>query len=88
MAVQKKVGEGVQEKSDGYVDHAPLFKDDDKYKFPLNVIVNGVKYSVPRGIPLHIPKIVAEVIDQSLMQDSYAHELDAKMQKKPQVTEF
>ena len=35
-----------------YVDHAPLFRDGEKYKNPLNVIVNGVKYSVPRVIEL------------------------------------
>ena len=74
-------------KDDGYVDHAPLFKDGEKYKFPLNVTVNGVKYSVPRGVQLRIPRIVAEIIDQSIAQDSHARELDARMQKT-QVTEF
>lgn len=74
-------------KDDGYVDHAPLFKDGEKYKFPLNVTVNGVKYSVPRGVPLRIPRIVAEIIDQSIAQDSHARELDAKMQKT-QVVNF
>lgn len=72
---------------DGYVDHAPLFKDGEKYKFPLNVTVNGVKYSVPRGVPLRIPRIVAEIIDQSIAQDSHARELDARMQKT-QVVNF
>ena len=74
-------------KDDGYVDHAPLFKDCEKYKFPLNVTVNGVKYSVPRGVPLRIPRIVAEIIDQSIAQDSHARELDARMQKT-QVVNF
>ena len=74
-------------KKDGYVAHAPLFKDGEKYKFPLNVTVNGVKYSVPRGVPLMIPRIVAEIIDQSIAQDSHARELDAKMQKT-QVVNF
>ena len=102
MAVKKNasepiMGEAVTEvtaegnapavKDDGYVDHAPLFKDGEKYKFPLNVTVNGVKYSVPRGVPLRIPRIVAEIIDQSIAQDSHARELDARMQKT-QVTEF
>lgn len=72
---------------DGYVDHAPLFKDGEKYKFPLNVTVNGVKYSVPRGVQLRIPRIVAEIIDQSIAQDSHARELDARMQKT-QVVNF
>lgn len=74
-------------KDDGYVDHAPLFKDGEKYKFPLNVTVNGVKYSVPRGVQLRIPRIVAEIIDQSIAQDSHARELDARMQKT-QVVNF
>ena len=76
----------VAEKDD-YVAHAPLFKDGEKYKFPLNVTVNGVKYSVPRGVPLMIPRIVAEIIDQSIAQDSHARELDARMQKT-QVVNF
>lgn len=74
-------------KKDDYVEHAPLFKDGEKYKFPLNVTVNGVKYSVPRGVPLYIPRIVAEIIDQSIAQDSHARELDARMQKT-QVVNF
>ena len=74
-------------KDDGYVDHAPLFQDGDRYKFPLNVTINGVKYSVPRGVPLRLPKVVAEVIDQSLKQDAYAHAVDQAMQKT-QVVNF
>lgn len=70
-----------------YVDHDPLFKDGEKYKFPLNVTINGVKYSVPRGVPLKLPRVVAEVIDQSIAQDAYAHEVDLKMQKT-QVVNF
>ncbi len=72
---------------DGYVDHAPLFRDGERYKNPLNVTINGVKYSVPRGVPLRLPKVVAEVIDQSIAQDAYAAELDRKMQEA-QVTVF
>ena len=72
---------------DGYVDHAPLFRDGERYKNPLNVTINGVKYSVPRGVPLRLPKVVAEVIDQSIAQDAYAAELDRQMQS-PQVTVF
>jgi hypothetical protein len=70
-----------------YVDHAPLFKDGERYKFPLNVTINGVKYSVPRGVPLRLPRVVAEVIDQSIAQDAYAHEVDTQMQKT-QVVNF
>ena len=70
-----------------YVDHAPLFKDGERYKFPLNVTINGVKYSVPRGVPLRLPRVVAEVIDQSIAQDAYAHEVDTQMQKT-QIVNF
>jgi hypothetical protein len=70
-----------------YVDHAPLFQDGEKYKFPLNVTIHGVKYSVPRGVPLKLPRVVAEVIDPSMAQDAYAHEVDLKMQKT-QVVNF
>lgn len=100
MAVKKNAAEPIEAateeivggnapvvEDDGYVDHAPLFKDGEKYKFPLNVTVNGVKYSVPRGVPLRIPRIVAEIIDQSIAQDSHARELDARMQKT-QVVNF
>jgi hypothetical protein len=72
---------------DGYVDHDPLFQDGEKYKFPLNVTINGVKYSVPRGVPLRLPKVVAEVIDQSIAQDNYARAVDIQMQKT-QVVNF
>jgi hypothetical protein len=71
----------------GYVEHAPLFKDGDKYKFPLNVTINGVKYSVPRGVPLVLPAVVAEVIDQSIAQDAYAQKVDNDMQKT-QIVNF
>ena len=79
--------DGTNTPDDGYVDHAPLFQDGEKYKFPLNVTINGVKYSVPRGVPLRLPKVVAEVIDQSIAQDDYARAVDVQMQK-PQVVNF
>lgn len=70
-----------------YVDYPPLFQDGDKYKHPLNVTINGVKYSVPRGVPLRLPKVVAEVIEQSKNQDAYAQRVDKQMQKT-QIVEF
>ncbi len=60
-----------------------LFKDNDKYKDPvLNVIINGVKYSVPRGKKVAVPDEVANVIERSQAQDAYAQEVDAEMQKE------
>lgn len=67
-------------KDDGYVEIGPLFYDGKTYKDPVNVIVNGVKYSVPRGKKVRVPKIVAEVLDQSAKQDAYAAEINRKMQ--------
>ena len=82
---EAKTPDTVQD--DDYVDHIPLFRDGDRYKDPLNVIINGKKYSVPRGVPIRLPRTVAEVIDQSIAQDAYANELNVQMQKT-QVTEF
>jgi hypothetical protein len=73
--------------NEDYVDFPPLFYDGERYKNPLNVTVNGVKYSVPRGVPLKLPKVVAEVIKQSQDQDAYAHAVDLQMQKT-QVVNF
>ena len=60
-----------------------LFKDNDRYKDPvLNVIINGVKYSVPRGKKVAVPDEVANVIERSQAQDAYAQAVDAEMQKE------
>ena len=60
---------------DGYVDITLPF--DPKYlKDPLNVIANGVKYSVPRGKKVSVPIVVAEIIEQSQAQDAYAAAVD------------
>lgn len=60
-----------------------LFKDNDRYKDPaLNVIINGKKYSVPRGKKVMVPDEVANVIERSQAQDAYAQAVDAEMQKE------
>ena len=60
-----------------------LFKDNDRYKDPvLNAIINGVKYSVPRGKKVAVPDEVANVIERSQAQDAYAQAVDAEMQKE------
>ena len=46
-----------------------LFYDGDKYKEPLFVGINGMTWLVKRGEPVEVPVEVAEVINQSLMQD-------------------
>lgn len=70
-----------------YENIGPLPFDADKYKHPLNVIVNGIKYSVPRGQIVRVPKVVAEVINQSMAQDMHAAAVEAEMMK-PQIINF
>lgn len=71
-----------------YVNVGPFLYDGEKYKNPINVTVNGVKYSVPRGKVVSVPKVVAEVLEQSAEQDAYARRIDEEMQKNPQTMEF
>lgn len=71
-----------------YVNVGPFLYDGEKYKNPINVTINGVKYSVPRGKVVSVPKVVAEVLEQSAEQDAYARRIDEEMQKNPQTMEF
>ena len=69
---------------DGYVDITLPF--DPKYlKDPMNVIVNGVKYSVPRGRKVAVPTVVAEIIEQSQQQDAYAAAVDEAAKKVQEI---
>ena len=69
---------------DGYVDITLPF--DPKYlKDPMNVIVNGVKYSVPRGRKVSVPTVVAEIIEQSQAQDAYAAAVDEAAKKVQEI---
>lgn len=70
------------------VNVGPFLYDGEKYKDPINVIVNGVKYSVPRGKVVSVPKVVAEVLQQSMEQDAYARELDKQLQENPKIINF
>lgn len=45
-----------------------LFRDDDRYKEPLFVGVNGKSYLIERGKEVEIPKSVHEVIINSMSQ--------------------
>lgn len=47
-----------------------LFSDGGKYKGDLFVGVNGVNYQIKRGVPVNVPKAVAEVIRHSQEQDA------------------
>lgn len=49
-----------------------LFKDTGNYKDDVFVSVNGHNYLLQRGVPLKIPRCVAEVLQHSEEQDRLA----------------
>lgn len=51
-----------------------LFRDDDRYKGPLFVGVNGRSYLIARGKEVEIPKSVYEVIKNSMEQKRVTEE--------------
>ncbi len=59
-----------------------LFKDNDKYKDPLYVSVNGNRFIVPRGVEVEIPDYVAEVIERSMAQDEQTALTIEKLESK------
>lgn len=62
-----------------------LFQDNDKYKAPVFVGVNGVGYLVMRGEPVEMPRAVYEVLMNSENQiyeaGKYMHESEYKEYK-------
>lgn len=52
-----------------------LFRDDDRYKAPLFVGVNGRSYLIKRGKEVEIPKSVYEVIMNSMDQTRVTEEV-------------
>lgn len=59
-----------------------LYKDNDKYKDDVQVIVNGTVYIVKRGIDVEVPDFVAEVLDNAQQQSQYAIEVSDSTGKK------
>ena len=49
-----------------------LFKDNQRYKAPVFVGVNGVTYLVQRCVDVEVPKAVAEVLEHSEEMDNAA----------------
>lgn len=47
-----------------------LFKDGGKYKDDVFVAVNGRSYQIQRGEVVNVPECVAEVLSQSMAQDT------------------
>ena len=50
-----------------------LFKDNQRYKAPVFVGVNGVTYLVQRGVDVEVPAAVAEVLRHSEEMDNAAN---------------
>lgn len=52
-----------------------LFKDKDKYNSDLPVSINGKTWLIQRGVNVKVPRFVAEVINNSMIQDAKGSEL-------------
>ena len=59
-----------------------LFKDNQRYKAPVFVGVNGVTYLVQRGVDVEVPKAVAEVLEHAQMQETELFERVHEMQQQ------
>ena len=59
---QTKAAEAVQAPEDGSV-LIHLFKDNDRYKDPVFVQINGKAYLIQRGVDVRVPRAVAEVLE-------------------------
>lgn len=47
-----------------------LFKDEERYKDDVAVFVNGRRVLIKRGVPVQVPRYIAEVVAASQKQDS------------------
>lgn len=47
-----------------------LFKDNDKYKSDVPVILNGKVYQIQRGVDVEVPEEVAAILEASMKQDA------------------
>lgn len=52
-----------------------LYKDNDKYKRDVQVIINGKAYLIQRGVEVEVPCAVAEVLEHAQDQSQRAIEL-------------
>ena len=59
-----------------------LYKDNDKYKDDVQVIVNGKVFIIQRGVDVEVPDFVAEVLDNAQKQAQYAIEVSDSTGKK------
>ena len=59
-----------------------LYKDNDKYKDDVQVIVNGRVYLIKRGVDAEVPDFVAEVLENAQKQSQYAAEVIESAEKQ------
>lgn len=59
-----------------------LFKDNERYKDDLTVGLNGTFYKIKRGIPVKVPKGVAEIIEHSMIQDGKTTDMLSKLESE------
>lgn len=52
-----------------------LFKDNERYKDDVFVAVNGRSFQIKRGVPVKVPRYVADVLEQSRNQDDATSEM-------------
>ena len=75
MAVKKQETEAaVQAAPEKDTEVIRLYKDNQRYKTPVFVGVNGETYLVQRGVPVEVPKAVAEVLQHSEEMENAAME--------------
>ena len=73
MAVKKQENEAVvQAAPEKDTEVIRLFKDNQRYKTPVFVGVNGETYLIQRGVDVEVPKAVAEVLRHSEEMDGEA----------------
>ena len=76
----------VTKKGDTYDPMEPVerlyFKDNGKYKNDIFVGYNGVGYIIKRGVKVKVPRVVDEIIQQSMEQSQAAVEYSEKLQKE------
>lgn len=56
-----------------------LFKDGNKYKDDVPVIVNGKCWQVQRGVTVEVPEVVAEALEWSMEQDAKTAEMITRL---------
>lgn len=78
---QKKTDDLISENNQDELVEIRLFKDGEKYRDDVIVAVNGKVWQIQRGVKVKVPKYVAEVLENSEMQDAKTADLIDKYTK-------